>query len=129
MATTPQPPITARQALGLILGVTALAGVSGGIYMGRGSAEPLLTGYLFAFLLSFYVFLWYCRDRDARGDLPSRWLSIFMVSMTVVALPYYVLRSRPKGQKLRGFFRLGGFVLLCVLAEIAGVIVGALLLP
>jgi hypothetical protein len=37
---------------------------------------------------SFYPFLWYCRDRDARGYPRSRWLNIAMVALTIVALPY-----------------------------------------
>jgi hypothetical protein len=129
MDTIRRPPITARQALVVILCIAALAGISGGHYLASRSGEPLALAYLSSLLLSFYIFLWYCRDRDARGERPSRWLSVFMVSLTVVAVPYYVWHSRPRGQKLRAFARLLGFVFLCVLAEIAGTIAGALFFP
>jgi hypothetical protein len=38
------------------------------------------------------------------------------------ALPYYLVRSRPRGQKLMALLKCAGFALLLVLATAAGMV-------
>lgn len=77
---------------------------------------------LSAFLTSFLPFYWYRLDSEARRFLPSRWMSTGVVTLTPVALPIYLLRTRPRGQRLRALLRCAGFVLLLLVATMAGAV-------
>jgi hypothetical protein len=73
----------------------------------------LIIGYLF--------FLWYASDADLRGIARSRLLSVAMVLLPLLALPYYLLRSRQveeRGNALGAFL---GLLVLMPLARLAGV--------
>jgi hypothetical protein len=63
------------------------------------------------FLLGYttVLFAWYAIDSDRRGYVRSRSLNLAMVALAIVALPYYLFRTRgAKG----GFIALGGFLLV-----------------
>lgn len=119
--------MNARQSLYLLLTIVVVNGIVSGRYLALDKQEPLLSIGLFGLLFSFVPFLWYCRDGDARGYERSRWLSIGVVVMAPLAIPYYLVRSRPDGQKSRAVFRFLGYVLLLVLALLVGTMFGALL--
>lgn len=119
--------MNARQSLYFLLTIVMINGIVGGRYLVLERPEPLLSIALFGFLFSFVPFLWYCRDGDARGYERSRWLSIGVVALAPLAIPYYLVRSRPDGQKGRAVFRFVGYVLLLVLAMMIGAVLGALL--
>jgi uncharacterized membrane protein len=42
--------------------------------------------------------------------------------LTILAMPYYLLRSRPRGEKLRSLFKCLGFGLLMVLCTAVGAV-------
>ena len=71
------------------------------------------------------VFAWYHSDSNARGYPRSRWLNISMVMVSLLALPYYLIRSRPEGQKLKVLMKYFGFCLLSILCQVIGGAVGA----
>ncbi len=122
-----RPPVTARQALYVIMALMLLSGVNVALMMSRPSALQFVLFAVFSVLLSFFPFLWYVRDRDARGYVRSIWLNMCMVSLTPLAMPYYLIRSRPRGQKLRAFFWFVGFVLLCLVGHFVGEMIGVVL--
>jgi hypothetical protein len=84
------------------------------------AAPPLWWILLSGFLSSFLPFYWYRIDSEARLFLPSRWLSTGVVTLTPVALPIYLLRSRPRGQRARALLRCLGFSVLMVIASVLG---------
>ncbi|MBP8267135.1 MAG: hypothetical protein KAX47_11330 [Zoogloea sp.] len=71
------------------------------------------------------VFAWYHFDSNARGYPRSRWLNISMVMVSLLALPYYLIRSRPNGEKFRVLLKYVGFCLLSILCQVIGGAVGA----
>jgi hypothetical protein len=70
-------------------------------------------------LFSFLSFCWYRLDSDARLYRRTALLNVGIVMFAILAVPYYLVRSRPAGQKARALLRLAGFCL--VLAVAAGV--------
>jgi amino acid transporter len=106
--------------LALLVAVTAVAGVVDAHDMAlhvQSNGWAVLSTLIFSYL-SFY---WYRLDSEARLYRRSRWLSVGVVMLAIVAVPYYLVRSRPAGQKRRALLRLAGF---CVLLGAAGALGG-----
>lgn len=102
--------------LALLVAVTLVAGVVDAHDMAlhvQSNGWAVLSTLMFSFL-SFY---WYRLDSEARQYRRTRWLSVGVVMLAIVAVPYYLVRSRPAGQKGRALLRLAGF---CVLLAVAG---------
>jgi len=117
-------PRGALVALLVVMFVTTLVDMGAGLNT-RG--EPVLWSLLTGLLSSFLGFYWFRLDRELRGWPRSRWLSTAIVTVTPLAVPYYLARSRPKGKKLRGVAGFFGFVCLMLLASMAGAILAMLL--
>jgi hypothetical protein len=47
-----------------------------------------------SFAALFFIFLWYRIDSDSRGFRRSPLLSVAVVGVTILALPYYLIRTR-----------------------------------
>jgi len=71
-------------------------------------------------LFSFLIFCWYRLDSDARLYRRTVLLNIGIVMAAIVAVPYYLVRSRPAGQRGAALLRLVGFWLLMIAAGVAG---------
>lgn len=82
---------------------------------------------LLMLLSSFVAFVWYCRDSDAMGYQRSLGLNIAVMLLAPFGVAYYLVRSRPKGMRLRGVMGLVGFICLLVGASMLGTITGAIL--
>jgi uncharacterized protein YqgC (DUF456 family) len=118
---TPRP----KHVLWMLLAVTVLEGLFDARDTTR-SAHVAALPALSMIVLSFLGFYWYRLDSDERGYRRTRWLSTGIVALTVLAIPYYLARSRPRGHKARALLRLGGFVLLQFVAAFIGAFAGAL---
>jgi len=90
----------------------------------RGIAEPgvLQAGSTVAF--SVLTFWWFWLDSEAHAYKRSPFLSLGIVALGLIAVPYYLLRSRPKGARLSALGKLLGFILLLVGALIVGSMCG-----
>jgi hypothetical protein len=115
------PPFTQRHALAALCVVVLWMGAEAAWPRAHDGLPLVLWDYWFSFLFSFIGFLWFCRDRDARGYPRSRWLSVCMVGLGPLAVPYYLLRSRPRGERAKALLRLAAFML----AEVALMLLGA----
>jgi hypothetical protein len=62
------------------------------------------------------VFCWYRIDAKARGYGTSWGMSIAMILITVVALPWYLIRSRKGGRSALALTAALGVFVLCCLA-------------
>lgn len=111
-----------RRILSGLLLTMFVSGVVGGLAEERAMPEPLWWTIMSAFLSSFLTFCWFRRDRDARGIRRSVWATSAILLLEPVAMVVYILVSRPRGHKLRGFGRLAGFSLLMVLAVVLGML-------
>jgi len=75
-------------------------------------------------LASFLIFWWYRLDSTTRQYRRSALLNVGVLGLAIAAVPYYVVRSRPAGQRWRALARLAGFVVLMALATALGMIAG-----
>jgi hypothetical protein len=121
---TERPP---KQALIALLFTAVLGGALNGFASSHHAAQPLVWTYAIDFASSFLCFVWYCRDGDARAFIRSRWLSVAMVTANVLAIPYYLWRSRPQGQRWRAILRYIGFAALLAILTGVGFVLGVVL--
>jgi hypothetical protein len=121
---TERPP---KQALIALLFTAVLGGALNGFASSHHAAQPLVWTYAIDFASSFLCFVWYCRDGDARAFIRSRWLSVAMVTANVLAVPYYLWRSRPQGQRWRAILRYIGFAALLAILTGVGFVLGVVL--
>jgi hypothetical protein len=114
--------MTRQRILIVLLLLMVLDGALDATYAARGLAQPLAWSAPLTLGVSFLSFLWYRIDSDERGYARSRWLNISMIILTIFAVPYYLVRSRPSGRKLRALLKCAGFALLMVLCVAAGML-------
>ncbi len=112
--------MTQRRILIAILFVMLLAGGVDASYGSRDEALPLALIAPLTLAINFLCFLWYRRDSDVAGYRRSAWLNICIIMLVFVGMPYYLLRSRPRGRKLAALAKLFGFAVLMVLADALG---------
>ena len=107
--------------LALLVAVTAVYGVVAAHQMAlhiEYSGWEVLSTLMFSFL----CFYWYRLDSEARMYRRTALLNVGIVMFAILAVPYYLVRSRPAGQKGRALLRLAGFcALLVVAAGVGGV--------
>ncbi len=90
------------------------------------AASPwILLSLGLALLSNFLGFYWYRLDSEERRYRRSRWMSSAIVTAMPFAMPYYLVRSRPKGRKLRSLSRFVAYLLLMLGAAIAGAAIAA----
>jgi hypothetical protein len=112
--------------LGLILlGMAALSGVS--TYLeAQGLREPNWSVVSTSIAFSLLIFWWYWADSTSRSYRRSPLLNVAVIAVAFVAVPYYLVRSRPRGQRLRAVAGLLGFVAMLVVALLIGALAVAL---
>ena len=104
-----------KQVLALLVALTLVFGVVDAREMALGvqsNGWAVLSTVLFSFL----SFCWYRLDSDAYGYRRTPLLNAGIVMLAVVAVPWYLVRSRPAGQKGRALLRLAGFCLVLVVS-------------
>jgi hypothetical protein len=111
-----------KQILGLILLSTALLGGMSAYLEAHGIREPPWSVLSTSMGFSLLVFWWYWADSTSRSYRRSPLLSVAVVAVAFVAVPYYLFRSRQKGQRLRAVASMLGFVALLVVALFAGAV-------
>ena len=120
-----RPALTQRQVLGLLLALALAAGLADPRTMGQ--VSHLVSDMVVELSFSFLAFYWYRLDSDARQYRRSLLLNAAVIGLGTVAVPYYLLRSRPWGQKGRAVLRAVGFMLLLSATLAAGLFVHAAL--
>ena len=83
-------------------------------------AEPQWSVILTSLLASSLIFWWYWTDSTLRAYRRSPLLNVAVIAVAFVAIPYYLIRSRPSGQRLRAVASMLGFVALLVVALFIG---------
>lgn len=99
----------------LVLALLALAAVLAGLldaWLGTDAGDWLLLNTLLSLVCAILVFTWYYLDSDVRGYRRTPLLNISIVAVGIVAIPYYLLRSRGAHRGLRAC----GLFLLALLA-------------
>lgn len=114
-------PLSSRSLLFAIAALMVANGAVDGYYEEVGT-PPIGWTLGLALAFSFLVFAWYRHDSDEQGYRRTIWLNMGVLVASPLAVPYYLLRSRPAGRRLRAILRLAGFALLMVLATAAGMV-------
>jgi peptidoglycan/LPS O-acetylase OafA/YrhL len=114
--------MTQKRILLAILLLMVLDGFIDATYASDDRTQPLAWSVPLTLCFSFLTFLWYRRDSEERGYPRSRWLNIGIILLTPISVPYYLLRSRPPGQKVRALMKCAGFAALIVLSAAIGMI-------
>lgn len=110
----------------VLLYLAALGGISAYLTV-QGIAEPPWTAMLTTLVGSLLIFWWYRTDSTLRSYRRSPLLNVAVIGIGIFAVTYYVLRSREKGQRLRAFVKMIGFMALMVGAFFVGALPVALL--
>jgi apolipoprotein N-acyltransferase len=108
-----------KHVLGMLLAFTLLAALIDARETQHGASAPwwaLMSSLIFSFL----CFCWYRLDSEQRQYRRTVLLNVGVIALAAVAIPYYVVRSRPPGQKGRALLRFGGFVLLLIAVSFCG---------
>jgi hypothetical protein len=115
----PAPPVSAAQARYALLAVFFF-GTMLELF------APLLALLVLNVLSSFFIFLWYCRDRDATGRRASLARNIGVILLPFITVPWYLMRREPLRGKLRALLHFVGFIGLMLAAALAGALLTAL---
>ena len=89
----------------------------------RSIAEPGWFVGLTLVIPAFFMFTWYWMDSASRSFRRSPLLNAAMVAFAVVTVPFYLYRSRAKGERGAALLQFLGFALLYVAASVVGAVI------
>jgi hypothetical protein len=104
----------------------AILGGTSAYLEAHGIREPQWSVIGTSIAFSMLVFWWYWSDSESRSFRRSPLLNVAVVAVGFVAIPYYLLRSRAKGQRVRAIVSMLGFFVLLVVALFVGALPVAL---
>ncbi len=105
---------THRKIIFILLMLSIASGLVDGYYAHLARITPGPANLLFAFLFTAAAFAWYYFDAKARSYHRRKLLDIAVIVLNIIAIPYYLIRSREKGHRLKSvalFFLLFIFLL------------------
>jgi hypothetical protein len=112
----------ARASIAGLLAIAFCNGAANGYFSKHHLAEPGAVAALFFASVMALTYLWYYYDSIERCYLRTRGLNLGIIMLSIVAVPYYLTRSRPQGQRLKSILRLFGFALSYIICAIVGVL-------
>lgn len=121
------PPVKARQTLVAILVAIACVSAIDAYFQAHHMRQPGWWHLTSTLVLSALIFGWYYFDSNDRSYRRSKLLNIAVVALALVAIPYYLVRSREKGQKLKAIFKLMGFCALAIVSVALGQFLGGII--
>lgn len=83
-------------------------------------AEPPWSAVLLSVVGSILVFWWYWTDSTLRSYRRSPLLNVAVIAVGFLAVPYYLVRTRKKGQRLLAVAKMIGFMVLTIVAVMIG---------
>lgn len=116
-----------RHVLVLLLAVMALYGLCAGYFGVRGMEPPKAVEFALSIAFVVLTYIWYHQDAAERDFHRTMPLGAAIILVSLVSVPYYLLRSRAKGQRGKALLRLLGFCLALLGVPMVMVFVVALL--
>lgn len=99
--------------LGLLFFCVAVSGAFDGYHLARNEVAPAPLNLALTFMLGGVSFAWYYFDAAQISYRRSKFLNVAVIFFAPIAIPFYLIRSRPRGSRLKAFcLFLGVFVLL-----------------
>lgn len=115
--------MNARQALYALLSISfmyaALAGITSSYDIQLPKSVELVAGLLM--LAGTYI--WYYLDAAERGYRRTTLLGGAVILFSLLAVPYYLFRSRSRGQRAKAIFRFFGICVLYIVVVLISAIV------
>jgi hypothetical protein len=96
-----------------------------GVHIARGLPQPSHLQVVSSLVFGTLTFLWFWIDSELRSFKRSPLLSVAIVALAVIAVPYYLMRSRVEGERLLAFVKLIFFVVTLYIAIMMGGTSGA----
>lgn len=97
--------MTTKQAIRLMLALSVLSVVVNGWFWPQEASGHRPLDLLWWSAFTSICYLWYRQDAVARNYPSSLVLGAAMVGLNVLAVPYYLVRSREPGQRARAVWR------------------------
>jgi hypothetical protein len=116
-----------KKALVLILILFMFDAASDAYFGVRKVPVPLWWDAVSIISLIMLILTWYHFDSSTRGYARSKWLNAGVIFAAVIAIPYYLIRSREDGKKIKALVRLLGFAMLSLISMVIGAFAGALI--
>ena len=108
-----------RRALACLIILMALYGCAAGYYGARELDVPKAIEWVTTLAFAVLTYVWYYLDAREIAYQRTVPLGGAVILFSVLAVPYYLIRSRPKGQRRKAMLRFFGFGLLMLLVSIA----------
>lgn len=86
----------------------------------RGIVEPAWVALATSLVFSAMIFAWYLADSNERAYRRTALFNVVVVLISIIAVPYYLLRSRPRGQRLKAIVHMLGFFALMLTGMLLG---------
>jgi hypothetical protein len=109
-----------RRVLVLILIFAAVVGAVNNYLYIRAYAAPVWWQTSSIVLFVLFILTWYHYDSVSNGYKRTKWMNAGVLFMAVVAIPFYLVRSRAKGKRIKALLGLSGFVAILLLSAILG---------
>jgi hypothetical protein len=122
-------PVTARHAVLALLVLTAVYGGIGGCLAAQNADPPKILEVAVGVLMLVLTYVWYYVDAKERKYKRTALLGGAIILFSIVAVPYYLVRSRPAGHKGKALVRFLGFCALSVVVFVLAAVPAAMLAP
>jgi len=114
--------MTAKRALIFLFSLMALYGAIAGYFASVDANSPKPIEFLFTACSAVLIYVWYYFDAAEQRYKRSVLLGGSVVAFSLLAIPYYLIKSRPAGKKMKALLYFFGSVLLAVvLILVAGI--------
>lgn len=100
--------------------VAFISGAISGYFEAGDLQEPLWSELISTALLLFLLLSWYHIDSNEHQYQRNVWMTVAIIGFALVAVPYYLVRSRVPGKKLSAVTNLLLFALLFTAVSAAG---------
>ena len=97
-----------------------LSGACSEYYASHHRATPKAFDILFLVVSTVLVYRWYYLDAAARAYRRTALVGGAVIMLPLLALPYYLFRSRPTGQKLHALLEYFGLLVLAIVTIVLG---------
>ena len=97
-----------------------LSGACSEYYASHHRATPKAFDILFLVVSTVLVYRWYYLDAAARAYRRTALLGGAVIMLPLLALPYYLFRSRPSGKRMRALLGYFGLLVLAIVTIVLG---------
>ena len=107
--------MNAISASAVALASLTLAGLFDGYLASKGMATPRPVDFLLSLVLMITAYLWFRHDKQRMGYQASTLLGGMIIFISIVSIPVYLFRSRPKGRRAKPILKFIGLLVSGIL--------------